>query len=269
VISARPRQPGTGSRWPASTSKPASPERRPPARPADTLGSRIADTAALIAQLQQAIAEEYQAAREDGYDPATARLMIATLHADLTHARDNLARLSAVRSALTTTTTTTDTAGLAQTLHAARARPDELDTTSKQVVLDALGVTVHVTGYTTCATCDGTGYQPIPPGHGRHWPPSCPHLPPHADTPGSHRPHHRTPATAGPHRPARGQARHRLTRDTLHGHPRYAPSRQGLRLAATDRGRCGMCPPRCGRRQKREARAPRSSGRVSGSLPRR
>jgi hypothetical protein len=26
----------------------------------------------------------------------------------------------------------------------------------------------------TCPACQGTGYQPIPPGYGRHWPPSCP-----------------------------------------------------------------------------------------------
>lgn len=142
-----------------------------------TISGSIADTAGLIDQLQQAIAAEYQAAREDEYDAATARLMVAALHADLQHAHDNLGRLSAVRAALTTASTVgidTTSADAVELLHQARAQPDRLDTHGKQLVLDALGVTVHITGYTPCPTCGGTGYQPIPPGYGRHWPPGCP-----------------------------------------------------------------------------------------------
>jgi site-specific DNA recombinase len=147
-----------------------------PARPdigAETLGETIADTASMITQLQQAIAAEYQAARDDGYDPATARLMVQSLHADLKHAHGNLARLSNIRAALSTATGDTTSRDAVALLWQARARPDGLDTHGKQLVLDALGVTVHITGYTTCPSCGGTGYQPIPPGYGRHWPPGC------------------------------------------------------------------------------------------------
>lgn len=152
----------------------------PPARPAvpdigaDTLGGSIADTAKLITRLQQAIAAEYQAARQDGYDPATARLMVAALHADLQQAHDNLARLSSVRAALATASRDSTPSDAVAVIEQARARPDALDTLGRQLVLDALGVTVHITGYTTCPTCAGTGYQPIPSGYGRHWPPGCP-----------------------------------------------------------------------------------------------
>jgi len=151
---------------------------RDPNRPdigGDTLSTGIAEAAHIIAQLQQAIAEEYQAAREDGYDPATARMMVQTLHADLKQAHDNLSRLSRVRAAITTIAgATSDPSGAQQTLEHARKRLDDLDVRSKQQVLDALGVTVQVTAYEQCAACGGSGYQPIPPGSGRHWPPSCP-----------------------------------------------------------------------------------------------
>jgi hypothetical protein len=53
-------------------------------------------------------------------------------------------------------------------------RIDELDLHGKQQLLDLLDVQAQVTGYHACPTCGGTGYQPIPPGHHRHWPPSCP-----------------------------------------------------------------------------------------------
>ncbi|PZS15080.1 MAG: hypothetical protein DLM57_13345 [Pseudonocardiales bacterium] len=138
----------------------------------DTLSAGIADAAHLIGALQQAIAAEYQAAREDGYDPATARMMVHTLHADLTQAHDNLSRLSQVRSAITALAA--DTTDAHHILYHARRHLDHLDVHGKQHVLDALGVTVQVTGYTKCTTCGGTGYQPIPPGTGRHGPPSCP-----------------------------------------------------------------------------------------------
>jgi hypothetical protein len=99
-------------------------------------------------------------------------MMVQTLHADLKHAHDNLSRLSRVRAAITTIAG--DATQARRTLHDARSRIDDLDVRGKQQVLDALGVTVQVTGYQQCATCAGSGYRPIAPGTGRRWPPSCP-----------------------------------------------------------------------------------------------
>jgi site-specific DNA recombinase len=50
---------------------------------ADTLADRITTTAEDIAGLQPTIAGEYQAARADGFDPATARLMLQPRRDDL------------------------------------------------------------------------------------------------------------------------------------------------------------------------------------------
>jgi site-specific DNA recombinase len=139
-----------------------------------TLNARIAATADTIAGLQQAIAAEYQAARDDGYDAATARMMIAPLHADLKRAQGDLARLSKVRAAITTTAGTDGaTPDPRQTIDRARLNLDNLDLPGKHQVLDTLAVTVQVTGYRLCDACGGTGYQPTPPGHGRHWPAIC------------------------------------------------------------------------------------------------
>src|SRR6266516_4974800 len=146
----------------------------PPDIGADTLANTIADTAETIAGLQQKIADEYHAARHDRFDPATARLMVQPLQADLADAQRNLDRLTAVREALTTPDPSTGARDDSQRLRDARAASSAFDAAAKQVVLEVLGVTVHVTGYDTCPTCHGTGYQPIPPGYGRHWPPSCP-----------------------------------------------------------------------------------------------
>ena len=143
----------------------------------DTLTATITEITEAIAALQQEIAAEYQAARADGFDPATARLMVQPRHADLADAQRNLDRLATVQTALTTTDSGTRTDGSAEKRHEKLPDPRAaaaLDNPVKQVVLDVLGVTVHVTGYDTCPTCHGSGYQPIPPGYGRHWPPSCP-----------------------------------------------------------------------------------------------
>jgi site-specific DNA recombinase len=142
----------------------------------DTLTTTITEITEAIAQLQQEVAAEYQAARADGFDAATARLMVQPRHGDLADAQRNLDRLTAVQTALTTPDIGARKAGT-DTRH--EQIPDSrtaaaLDNPAKQVVLEILGVTVHITGYDTCPTCHGTGYQPIPPGSGRHWPPSCP-----------------------------------------------------------------------------------------------
>ena len=144
---------------------------------ADTLAATITELTETIAALKQEIAAEYQAARADGFDPATARLMVRSRHADLAQAQSNLDRLTAVQTALTTPAT-----GVRADGGADKARdqlPDPrtaaaLDNPAKQVVLDVLDVSVQVTGYDTCPACHGTGYQPIPAGYGRHWPPGCP-----------------------------------------------------------------------------------------------
>jgi hypothetical protein len=118
------------------------------------------------------IADEYQAARQAGFDPATARLMLQTRREQLTHAQHALERLQRIREALTQTPDTThaDRHAIAQ----ARARIDNIDLPAKQQLLDLLSVHAQVTGYHPCPTCAGTGYQPIPPNYDRHWPPTCP-----------------------------------------------------------------------------------------------
>jgi hypothetical protein len=143
----------------------------------DTLARTITEIAEAISQLKHEIAAEYQAARSDGFDPTTARLMVQPRQADLADAQRNLDRLTAVRAALTSPDSGAGADGSTddhpERLPDARAAA-ALDNPAKQVVLDVLDVTVHVTGYDTCPTCHGTGYQPIPPGYGRHWPPGCP-----------------------------------------------------------------------------------------------
>jgi DNA invertase Pin-like site-specific DNA recombinase len=139
---------------------------------ADTLAPRIADAAQDVSDLQHTIAAEYQAARQAGFDPATARLMLQTRREELTHARAALGRLQRIREALTQVPDTThaDRQAIAQ----ARARLDVLDLPGKQQLLDLLSVQAQVTGYHPCPTCAGTGYQPIPTDYDGHWPPSCP-----------------------------------------------------------------------------------------------
>jgi DNA invertase Pin-like site-specific DNA recombinase len=180
----------------------------------DTLATTITEIAEAISQLKHEIAAEYQAARADGFDAATARLMVQPWQADLADAQRNLDRLTAVRAALTRQHADAGTGADSSTDNPPERLPDPragaaLDNPAKQVVLDVLGVTVHVTGYDTCPTCHGTGYQPIPPGYGRHRPPGCPtchrlHEIPHF-TVHITRPHTaRTTRTAPKSRPAAG-----------------------------------------------------------------
>jgi DNA invertase Pin-like site-specific DNA recombinase len=129
---------------------------------ADALAPRIADAAQDVSDLQHTIAAEYQAARQAGFDPATARLMLQARREELTHAQDGLHRLQRIRETLT------------QTSDSTIADIHDLDLPAKQHLLDLLSVQAQVTGYHQCPTCAGTGYQPIPPDYDRHWPPSCP-----------------------------------------------------------------------------------------------
>src|SRR5262249_54057442 len=105
---------------------------------ADTLAARIADAAEDIARPQRTIAAEYQAARQAGFDPATARLMLHAQREQLTHAQHGLDRLQRIREALTQTpdTTVADREVIAQ----ARARIDNIDLPGKQQLLDLLSV---------------------------------------------------------------------------------------------------------------------------------
>jgi len=139
---------------------------------ADTLVPRIADAAEDVSGLRHAIATEYQAARAAGFDATTARLMVQPRHAELASAQAALRRLQGIREALARAGD--PTLADRETLQQARARIDELDLDGKQQLIDLLDVQAQVTGYQQCPTCAGTGYQPIPPGHHRHWPPSCP-----------------------------------------------------------------------------------------------
>jgi site-specific DNA recombinase len=138
---------------------------------ADTLATRITDVAQVIADLQQRIASEYQAARDDGFDATTARLMVQPLQSELKQAQTDLSRLSKARAALIRVAT--DTEQLQATLERVRGRIDDLDVSGKQAVLDALAVEVRVTGFLPCPACGGSGYQPIPTNRGRRWPPRC------------------------------------------------------------------------------------------------
>ena len=139
---------------------------------ADTLVPRIADAAEDVSRLQHAIATEYQAARAAGFDATTARLMVEPRQTELAAAQHALTRLQGIQEALARVAD--PTVADRETLHQARARIDELDLDGKQQLIDLLDVQAQVTGYHDCPICAGTGYQPIPPGHHRHWPPSCP-----------------------------------------------------------------------------------------------
>jgi hypothetical protein len=139
---------------------------------AETLLPRIADTAEDVSRLQHTTATEYQAARAAGFDATTARLMLQPRHAELAAAQQALTRLQGIQEALARVAD--PTVADRETLDRARARIDELDLDGKQQLIDLLDVQAQVTGYQQCPTCAGTGYQPIPPDHHRHWPPSCP-----------------------------------------------------------------------------------------------
>lgn len=138
---------------------------------ANTLATRIEDVAQVIADLQQRIASEYQAARDDGFDATTARLMVQPLQADLKQAQSDLSRLGKARAALIRVAA--DSEQLQTTLERVRGRIDDLDTPGQQAVLDALAVEVRVSDYKPCPACGGSGYQPIAGKNGRGWPPRC------------------------------------------------------------------------------------------------
>ena len=139
---------------------------------ADTLAARITAAAEDIANLQRTIAGEYQAARADGFDPATARLMLQPRRDQLTQAQAALELLHRVRTTLTPTPARSHPDRDA--VQHARAHLEDLDIDGKQQLLDLLDVRAEVTAYHPCPTCAGTGYAPIPPDSKRHWPPSCP-----------------------------------------------------------------------------------------------
>ena len=139
----------------------------------DTLGGRIADAARAVADLQQRIADEYQAARDDGFDAAMARLMVQPLHRELKATQAEQSRLGKARVALMRVAG--NAALLRETLKRVRGTIEDLDVRGKQDVLSALAVEVRVAGYEPCAACGGSGYQPIPPDSGRRWPPACDH----------------------------------------------------------------------------------------------
>src|SRR6266536_2043649 len=139
---------------------------------ADTFVPRIAEAAEEVSRLQHTIATEYQAARAAGFDATTARLMVQPRQTELAAAQQALTRLQGIREALARVAD--PTLADRETLDRARAQIDKLDRDGKQQIIDLLDVQAQVTGYQQCPTCAGTGYQPIPPGHHRHWPPSCP-----------------------------------------------------------------------------------------------
>ena len=98
--------------------------------------------------------------------------MVGPRHTELTAALQALTRLQGIQEALTRAAD--PTVADRETLDRARARIDKLDLHGKQQIIDLLDVQAQVTGYHPCPTCAGTGYQPVPPGHHRHWPLSCP-----------------------------------------------------------------------------------------------
>ena len=98
--------------------------------------------------------------------------MVGPRHAELTAAQQALTRLQGIQDTLTRAAD--PTLADRETLQQARAQIDKLDLHGKQQIIDLLDVQAQVTSYHPCPTCTGTGYQPIPPGHHRHWPPSCP-----------------------------------------------------------------------------------------------
>lgn len=121
--------------------------------------------------LRERVAVEYQAALDDGFDAETARAMVRGRQEALKAAQAEVSRLGKVRARAARS-------GSARTLQdvAEQVRQRvESGQDDKRAVLDALGVQVRVTRYEPCPACGGSGYQSLPPGSGRRFPPACAH----------------------------------------------------------------------------------------------
>lgn len=108
-----------------------------------------------ISHLEDQIADEYTAMRNEGFDPATARAAIRKLDAslvELRRQRDEMMRFRGKNLAA---------AGLSARLRAlASQAQDVLDTaddTVRRTVLELLEVRVEVLGWEACTTCRGNG----------------------------------------------------------------------------------------------------------------
>jgi hypothetical protein len=119
-----------------------------------------------ISSLEDQIADEYAALRDEGFDPATARAAIRKLDAslvELRRQRDEMMRFRGKNLAA---------AGLSARLSAlASQAQDVLDTadeTTRRRVLELLEVRIEVLGWKACTTCRGNGLLARPDPRRRH-----------------------------------------------------------------------------------------------------
>lgn len=126
----------------------------------------------VVTALQNRIAADYQSALDDGFDAATARLMMRGLQDELKSATAEVSRLGRLRAKASRSRAGSGVSGAVGHL---RDRIADLDLDGKRAVMTALGVEVTVSGYEPCPACAGSGYGSMPAGSGRRWPPSCGH----------------------------------------------------------------------------------------------
>jgi uncharacterized protein (UPF0335 family) len=113
-----------------------------------------------ITALEEEIAEEYAALRDEGFDPAAARAAIRKRNQRLTAVRKERETLLRFRSR------NIAAAGIATRLRAiaaqAEAALDEADLAMQRRVLELLRLRVSVTGWERCLTCEGRGLVVAP-----------------------------------------------------------------------------------------------------------
>lgn len=116
---------------------------------------RLAALDTLIASLQQEIADEYAALREEGFDPGAARAAVRKRNEQLLHVRDERDSLLRLRGK------NLASMGLAARLRdlAEQARQALLDAdnTMRRKVIDIIDLQVEVLRWEPCDTCDGKG----------------------------------------------------------------------------------------------------------------
>ncbi len=105
---------------------------------------------ARIARIRQALVDDYQGARHDGFDPATARGMVEQHRLGLAAAVEHPQRLATSCTDRQVHAVTQVLAGRAAALTADRRR----------AVLEALGIRVRIHRFQPCPDCQGRGYQP-------------------------------------------------------------------------------------------------------------
>jgi hypothetical protein len=128
--------------------------------------AQLAKLDAQIARMEDQVADEYAALRNEGFDPGTARAAIRKLDAAVVALRGQRADVLRFR---TKNLAATDLATRIRNL-AGRAREllDDPDEALQRKVLDLLDVQVEVLGWDRCVTCAGNGLLSRPGPRRRH-----------------------------------------------------------------------------------------------------